>query len=273
MRHYLLLTLIYTTVVINAQGNCYLYPKGSNAYKACELAHTTGELKQGSRESQQRFDSIINLNPNYAWAYFEKSVAYLKRGLITDGLKLLDKAVELDPKSHLCYRAYWFFQNRNYKMCITDLERYYALPNVYMYELTPGGDKDMRILLGLSYAKLGAIKKGIDTIESCMASYRDNSDIGFTDYHYLGLLYYLNKDYDNALVVFRKQLDITEDFPDSLYYIAMTYKALNNPKKEQLFLQYARDTFNSDNPMGNGYLCYKVYPVDVVNALDSQKTM
>jgi len=88
-----------------SQGNCLLYPEGSNERKACRLAETTGELKQGSRESQVRFDSIIALNPNYAWAYFEKSVAYLKRGLLLDGLKYLNKAVELDPKSHLCYRA------------------------------------------------------------------------------------------------------------------------------------------------------------------------
>ena len=42
-----------------------------------------------------------------------------------EGFKLLNKAVELDARSHLTYRAYWYFQNRNYKMCINDLERYY----------------------------------------------------------------------------------------------------------------------------------------------------
>lgn len=46
----------------------------------------------------------------------------------------------------------------------------------------------MRILLGMSYAKLGNLKKGISTIEDCKSSYRDASDIGFTDYHILGLL-------------------------------------------------------------------------------------
>ena len=217
MRKLILIGFVCFSFWSFSQGNCLLYPEGSDARKACRLAETTGELKQGSRESQQRFDSIIALNPNYAWAYFEKSVAYLKRGLLLDGLKILNKAVELDPKSHLCYRAYWYFQNRNYKMCIKDLERYYAIPNTYIYELTPGGDKDMRILLAMSYAKLGDIKKGIKTIENCMSSYRDDSDIGFTDYHILGLLYVKDRQYTKALEVFEKQLEITENFPESYY--------------------------------------------------------
>lgn len=267
MKKLLAAGFLFYSFLSYSQGNCLLYPEGSDARKACRLAETTGELKQGSRESQQRFDSIIALNPNYAWAYFEKSVGFLKRGLLLEGLKNLNKAVELDPKSHLCYRAYWYFQNRNYKMCITDLEHYYAIPNTYIYELTPGGDKDMRILLAMSYAKLGDVKKGIKTIEDCMFSYRDDSDIGFTDYHVLGLLYVEDGQYSKALEAFEKQLEITENFPESYYYIAMAYKGLKEYAKAKEFLELALTKFNTPNQIGNGYLAYKIYPLDVKNAL------
>lgn len=267
MKNTLVILIITFTSLAYSQGNCLLYPEGSDARKACRLAQTTGELTQGSRESQIRFDSIIALNPNYAWAYFEKSVAYLKRGLIIKGLQLLDKAVELDPKSHLCYRAYWYFQNRNYDMCIKDLERYYAIPNAYIYELTPGGDKDMRILLGMSYAKKGNIKKGIKTIENCIMSYRDESDIGYTDYHILGLLYLKDGNPEKALEIFQKQLKMTEDFPDTYYYQGLAYLKLNQPKKTKLALEKALSTFKNPNRMGNGYYCFRAYPKDVKDVL------
>lgn len=267
MKNFFFVVLLFCCFNFFGQGNCLLYPEGSNERKACRLAETTGELKQGSRASQERFDSIIALNPNYAWAYFEKSVAYLKRGLLIDGLNLLNKAVELDPASHLCYRAYWYFQNRNYKLCVEDLERYYAIPNAFIYELTPGGDRDMRILLGLSYAKLGAIEKGIATIEACINSYKTEASIGFTDYHCLGMLHVQNKAYKEALDVFNKQLEITEDFPESYYFMAMAYKGLAMPEQEKLFLQKALDKFQDTNHMPNYYLCYRIYPEDVKNSL------
>jgi len=172
------------TLISFSQGNCLLYPEGSNERKACRLAETTGELKQGSRESQQRFDSIIALNPNYAWAYFEKSVAYLKRGLLLEGLKNLDKAVELDPKSHI-----------------------------------------------------------------------------------LGMLYVKNKDYKKALETFKKQLEITEDFPESYYYQALAYKELSEIELAKVSLEKALIKFQDPSHMENGYYCFKVYPRDVEKML------
>lgn len=269
MKKLLIIIVLGCTSFVYSQGNCLLYPEGSNERKACELAYVEKPLKQGSKESQIMFDSILKLNPNYAWAYMEKSVAYLKRGLITEGLRLLDKAVELEPKFHLTYRAYWSFQNRNYKLCIKDLERYYALPNAFIYELSPGGDRDMRILLGMSYAKLGDYKKGIKTIENCIKSYNREDDFGLTDYHVLGMLYVKNKQYEKALAIFEKQLKITEDFPDSYYYIGLAYKALNKPEKAKINFEKAKDKFLDSYHIRNGYYCYKVYYLDVIKEIEA----
>ncbi len=88
------------------QGNCLIYEKNSGERKACELSYQAIGYKQGSRESQILFDSAIAIGPNYAWAYYEKSVPYFKRGLLNEGIKLLNKAVALEPGNHyLCYRA------------------------------------------------------------------------------------------------------------------------------------------------------------------------
>jgi len=263
MKKTLAIIFVFYTSLNFSQGNCLLYPEGSNERKACELAGTIGELKQGSRESQLRFDSIIKLNPNYAWAYFEKSVAFLKRGLLVDGFKLLNKAVELAPKSHLCYRAYWYFQNRNYKMCINDLESYYALPNAYIYELTPGGEKDMRIILGLAYAKTGNLEKAIETIVNCFKSYKSEDDFGLSDYHTLGILYVKNKQYDKAIKVLNKQISINKDLAATYYYLGLAYKGLANKAESVRQFKDALLKFEDPYRYFNANAGFKVYLSDI----------
>tara|TARA_B110000967_G_scaffold204769_1_gene247911 strand:+ start:628 stop:987 length:360 start_codon:yes stop_codon:yes gene_type:complete len=110
------------------------------------------------------------------------------------------------------HKKYKTLPTRNIKNKIRDLETYYALPNAYIYEMSPGGDKDMRIILGMSYAKLGNLKKGISVIETCIESYKNQDYIGFVDYHILGMLYYKNKEYDKALKVLKTQITVTEDY-------------------------------------------------------------
>ncbi len=269
MKKTLITLLVFYTSISFSQGNCLLYPEGSNERKACRLAQTTSELKQGSRESQIRFDSIIKLNPNYAWAYFEKSVAYLKRGLVIEGFKLLNKAVELDARSHLTYRAYWYFQNRNYKMCINDLERYYALPKAYMFELTPGGEKDMRIILGLSYAKIGQFYKGIDAITNCINSYDSEDDIGFTDYHSLGVLYVLNEQYDLAIEALKKQLLINKDISDTYYYLGLAYKGKGNVNEANIWFNDALLKFKDPYRFVNINAGFRVYESDILKEINN----
>ena len=182
MRATVLFIILCFSLSSLAQPNCHIYPEGSGERKACELSYKAIEYAQGSKESQLLFDQAIAIGPKFAWAYYEKSVPYFKRGFLYEGLQILNKAIELEPKEYLCYRAYWHWQYQNYKLCIQDLETYYSLPRAYI-QFTPGGDKDMRIILGLAYAKHGDFKKGIRTIQNCMDSYDYESDIGLTDYH------------------------------------------------------------------------------------------
>ncbi|TCI93183.1 tetratricopeptide repeat protein [Tenacibaculum sp. M341] len=198
----------------------------------------------------------------------EKSVPYFKRGFIIEGLDILNKAIELNPVKHLCYRAYWYFQNRNYQMCIRDLERYYQMPKSYEVELTPGGDLDMRFLLGMSYAKIGEINKGIEVIKNCIDSYAKNSDAGFVDFHILGMLYVKNKEYKKALEVFKKQMQITEDYADTYYYLGLVYEEINQLDKAKEIYKKGIEKFNYEYRIRNGYLCFKVYVTDLENQLN-----
>ncbi len=182
---------------------------------------------------------------------------------MSEGLKWLDKAIALEPKNYLCYRAFWYFQYQNYKLCVQDLERYYALPNAYKKELTPGGDRDMRILLGMSYAKLGKLKKAIEVVEECILDNRKDQGHFLTHYAILGMLYFKNKDYKKALKAFETQMKIADNFPDAHYYMGLTYRKLNQPNKAKYHLQKALELFKNPLRIKNGYKCYRIYKSDV----------
>ena len=70
------------------------------------LENGAWRLRYFSPEYQLYIDSAIAINPNMAYLYQQKAMPYFKLGKYELGLKSLDKAVELDPKSHIDYRAF-----------------------------------------------------------------------------------------------------------------------------------------------------------------------
>ncbi len=230
----------------SAQPNCSVYAEESGERNACQLSHKAVEYQQGSKESQILFDKAIAIGPKFAWAYYQKSVPYLKRGFIIEGLKTLDVAVELDPVEYLCYRAYWYWQYRNYRLCIKDLETYYQLPKAYN-QTTPGGEKDMRIILGLAYAKIGDFKKGIAIIENCLNTYKREIDIGYSDYLSLGMLYYFNKQYNKSIEALNTQVKIIQESAETYYFLGLSHKELSNYDMAKTYLQKALETYTKRN--------------------------
>src|SRR4051812_11845421 len=121
--------LLFVLVTISqqtcSQPNCNVYKLENNpsCYEACLIA-TEAEAGQGSKASQLQFDKAIELCPGFDYAYFEKSVPYLKRGDFISWKKLIDKAVELNPTGYLAYRGWCRYQFvRDYRGAIADLER------------------------------------------------------------------------------------------------------------------------------------------------------
>ncbi len=237
-----------------AQGNCELMEPGSKERIACEYAKKAITFKQGSKESQLLFDSAISINPNYAWAYYEKSVPYFKRGMLNEGIKLLNKAVELDPLSHLTYRAYWFYQHKSYARCKDDLEQFYAMEGTYNKN-TPDGAVDMRILLGIVYSELGLRQQAIDKVEATIRSYSSLAYIGPYDYHILGVLYLKNQQYDDALKTLLKSIELNEQFADTYYFLSVASQNLGDIVKAKEYIEASLQRFKGEH---NGYSGYPI---------------
>lgn len=238
--------LVYSNCLL-AQGNCLIYPEDSGERLACELSYRALEYKQGSKESQLLFDAAIRLGPKYAWAYYEKSVPFFKRGLYAEGVSLINKAIELEPKNYLYYRAYWFFYSRSYEYCIRDLEELYTVYQA-SYTTTPSGELEMRLLLAMAYAQSGEVAKGIEWILHLMDSYKDKLELkGYYDHFCLGVLYYMNNQFDLAEAQFEKQLTIDDGFADTYYYLGLTKEKVADKASATNYFQQALAKFNGKN--------------------------
>ncbi len=249
-----------------AQPNCFIYDENSPERKACNLCYKAIEEKQGSKASQLLFDEAIAIAPNFDWAYYEKSVPYFKRGFLKEGQDILNKAVALKPLDYLCYRAYWYWQYKNYELCIKDLETFYALPKSY-FQTTPGGEKNMKIILGLAYGKMGNYEKGIKIIEDFIKSYDSESDIDLTDYHSLGLLYFFDKQYNKAITAFKNQITIFDDVPDTYYFLGLAHKAKSETNLATTNFQVAYEKYTKPGRFININAGFKVYKSDIEQEL------
>ncbi|MGC1633535.1 MAG: hypothetical protein WA749_15605 [Gelidibacter sp.] len=270
MKSILIISLLVWSFSLYSQNNCFIYPEDSGERKACELSYKALEKPQGSKESQLIFDEAITVGPKYAWAYYQKSVPYFKRVFLHEGLQILNEAIKLEPLYYLCYRAYWHWQYRNYDLCIKDLELYYSLPKAYM-QFTPGGEKDMRIILGLAYAKSNDYKKAIKTIENCINSYKSEDDIGIADYHTLGILYVHNKQYDKAIETFQRQLTVYEKIADIYYFLGLAYKGKSDFEQANIQFNKALLMFKDNTSYSNPNAGFVVYESDILKEIDNIK--
>lgn len=268
------LLLFSISTVVTGQGNCLIYPEDSGERLACELSYRALEYPQGSAPSQLLFDHAIKLGPDYAYAYYEKSVPYFKRGMLSQGIKLLNKAIELDPKKHITYRAYWYFSNHNFNGCIADLERYYYQLNGILHP-TPGGDFEMRMLLAMSYAQTGQMQKAIDLVEYSLHNYESlGYFISPYDYHVLGMLYYFNRQFTDASNAFQKQLSINNRLADTYYYLALTHKSMGNLGEVNTLLKESLDRFDGkkDGFSFNAFANYNVDRSQVIFEISSERS-
>jgi len=240
-------------IYLFAQPNCnaFLYKGDTLQYKACKLVENIDDhYSQFSREFQEQYDEALKICPNFAYAYREKSTAYLKSGDFLTWKKLIDRAVDLDFGSNLGYRAwcrYQFF--RDYKGAIKDIEKLDSLVN-YNIGYSQNGDYHLNIAKGICYSAINQKQKAIKIFNKQLNT-KDYS-AGLYDYYQLGVTYYEVKEYKNALKSFEKQSEINE-FADNAYYKCKVYKTLQNKKEYQKYKEIALKLYTENKRLFDGY--------------------
>jgi len=221
-KYYLSLIFLAVYSQISAQVNCSIYPEG-NCRKACEISNQAGEA-QGFALSQMAFDTAIEICPNYDDALAEKSVPYLKRGDFVTWKKLIDKAVEINPKDHLDYRGWCKFQFlRDYNGAIQDFDllEKYRPGNI---GFSKNGDYNLYVVKAVCYSALNQKDRAIRLLENLYKT--KDYHFGLYDYYQLGVIYYGTGKYDKALENFEKQSKVY-DFAENIYFRSKVSKIRN----------------------------------------------
>jgi len=235
--------------ILNSQPNCLVFEKG-DCRTACELAVEASNF-QGAKHSQEMFDEAIQLCPSFAYAYYEKSVPYLKHGLILEWKELIDKAVEYDPHNYLLNRGcnqIQFF--KNYEAGLKDLDRLYELMGRFEIGHTNSGEYDVQLIRAIACRKIGDVEKSIEIIEELLDS--DQYFQNMYDYFHIGITYLEANLLEKAEAAFVKQIEYNE-FAEIYYYYSIVFQKLNQNNMAIEMLSRGIELYKKDIIMKNNY--------------------
>lgn len=259
---------VISITILQAQPNCNAFKYYGDTLKcrACEWLEKAKDHYQFSKTFQEIHDQSIAIDSTFAYAYREKSVAYLKSGDFITWKKLIDKAVELDPMGNLAARAscrYQFFND--YQGAIKDIEH---LEKIADYDIghSSNGDYHLIVSKALCYRALGDSKKALDIIENYL--YTEERAAGIYDYIHLGVLYMEYGNYQEALKAFEQQKN-WNDVAENHYYAAMVLKKMGALEESQQELEKAKELYLEERRMFNAYTHYadKIYLDDIEQGL------
>ena len=270
MKYFNILILLIPFSNVFSQPNCeaYKYYGDTLKYNACNKAMEIKGHYQFSKKYQIILDESIKIDPTFDYAYWAKSFAYLKSGDFVTWKKLIDKAVEYNPKEYLGYRGwcrYQFF--RDYKGAIKDIEK---LDSLVDYDLgqSQNGTYHLNIAKGLCYKAIGEKKKAIAIIEKQIKRNEEKDFVGANDYLHLGVLYLETGKFEKAVETFKKQL-LNIELAENQYYLALAYQKLDKPSESKSCLEKAKELYNEERKMFDPYSnpMDKIYLEDIENEI------
>lgn len=251
MKIFLNLLIIFTLVQLKAQPNCntYKYLGDTLQYKACKVVEKVNVYHQFIREFQEKLDESLEICPYFAYAYREKSVAYLKSGDFLTWKRLIDLAVKHDELGNLDYRGWCKFQFfRDYAGAIADFERLEKLTQDIGY--SQDGNYHLQIVKGICYNAIGQKDKALEIILNQLS--KKDYSVGTYDYYQLGVIYFELSDYENAMNSFQKQSDINE-FAENSYYISKIYKLENKQDEFESYKKAAIEYYENKRYLFDPY--------------------
>ncbi len=257
-----LLSLFFISSILFICYLLFLTPK--------EERFNFAEHTQGNYLSQKIFDILIFQYPNYSNAYFEKSVAFNKRGDYQKGFEYLNKAVEIDPTRHLGYRG-WIklMKLKDYNGCIKDLKRLDTLtPNTID---APWGD-NIHYLQGLAYKGLKKYDAAITEFDKSIASQKDSSWVNHNLYLYKGIILKEQNNYKEALHHFNLCLQFSYDkSPEAYFHKGKTYMKLNLVDSSKVCFEKSLTLFKEGYAHKDKYneIMDELYESDIREALNN----
>lgn len=272
MRKIILFCFVLFSHASFSQPNCEAYKWKGDTLKceACHVAEQRAGHYQFSREYQEACDRSIAVDPNFGYAYKVKSTAYFKSGDMINAMALMEKAVAINPKEYLGYRAWCRFQFfGDYQGAIDDIE---ALDAIVDYDIGPAqtGDYHLHVTRALCYKEIDQPAKAIEIIEAEIS--KDGYYQGLYDYLHLGVLYFEIGDLEEALSAFQIQSE-HQELSETDYYRAMTFKAMDRLDEARASMFLAQEKYLAQTRMHEGYTHHmdKIFLADIERELELMK--
>ena len=218
----LILIMPATRAFEDFKPNCEAYRyMGDACYNACLQSNNAIRYPQGSRKSQEYFDKAIDLCPDFAYAWHEKAVPYLKRGSFIAWKEMMDKAVNLEEEQRLGYRGWCRYQFlRDYEGAIKDIERLEELMKGHDIGYAQNGDCHLLVAKALCYKGLGQSSKAIEVLEA-FVSEPDFFAMPY-DFLHLAVMYLEAGRLQEAEQALAEQIQVNPNLADNYYYLAKT---------------------------------------------------
>ena len=223
--------------------------------------------------SQKIFDVLISKYPSESKYYFEKSVPYNKRGNYLIGFNLLNKAVDLDAKSHLGYRG-WLRLNKlkDYSGALQDFKTLDSLTPKFID--APWGE-NIYYLKGICYLGLKEYTNASKEFDKYIKSEKDSSWVNPNMFLYKGIAKSKLGDHKNAKLNFIACLKYNKNCTEAYYYYGENLLKKKSFDSAKLMLNSAHDLISKGIKNKDVYneVMYEIYPSDVEEKLKIIKNM
>jgi tetratricopeptide (TPR) repeat protein len=217
-------------------------------------------LRYFSSEYQSYLDSAISQNPNVAYFYQQKAMPYFKLGKYEVGLNILEKAVELDPKSYIDHKAFiqCIFQ-KNYQNALESFTTAKKIKGENGYVM----DHSYDFYIGLCYLQLNEFEKAVKYFEASISemlkSYSE-SWVHHLDLLYAGIAYQELNKHEKAITYFDRALKKYPNFSDVKYYKSISWYRLGMTKEADELLNSCELDFKKGFTINEDNAIYEKYP-------------
>lgn len=196
------------------------------------------EMNKNRMELSQRIERFESKDSD---EYMEYSVHLNKAGDFEKGFKYLDKAVELNPTSHLGYRGWIRLRKiRDYDKALIDFNRLDSLTPNFLD--APWGE-DINFLRGECYFGKKDYEKAIELFNKSIISQKED----WADIHsfvYLGLCEYELGYYEKSISEFERALKQSKKVTESFFGISKAYYKLGNVEKAKEYIMKAENNIH-----------------------------
>jgi len=211
-----------------------------------------------SQDYQTEMDKIVKDYPRSAYAWQQKAMPLFKQGKYEFAMPFLDKAVALDPKKYMDYRAFMkCIFGKRYVEAIEDFEAAKKLSgNSYVMDHT------YNFYIGLSYLQLGRFTEAEQILEADRKAHLATSSVEphFLDVFYLGIAKYELGKYEQAIEQFDVSIKTYSEFSDAEYYKALCLIKLGRNDEADKLVQKAITDYRNGYTINEDNVIYERYP-------------